>query len=160
MKPPNIPMVPGQLPQQRLNVVPTLPDRPAAFDSIAGWQAVPDDILPKSKNPRNAAYLGQVEWAWSPAHERLDAYYIHRSRRFWILWILHFDDNWEKWEWLPVGSVPLRQATEKEAAVHLLIDFWKFAKDNGSLDHFHWINEGGFLSVEEWREVGRTVWPD
>ncbi len=159
MKSPNIPMSPDQLPQQRLNAVTDLPVRPEPFDAVVGWNAVPESAQP-ARGPRDAEYLGQVEWAWGPMHERLDAYYIHRGRKFWVLWIYAYDDNWSQWNWVAVGCVPLRQASEKEAAVHLMRDMFACQRDNEDLDCFHWINEEGLLDVEEWQAISRAVWAD
>jgi len=41
--------------------------------------------------------IDQVEWAWGRRNERVDAYYIHRGRTFWVLWIYAYDDNWSVW---------------------------------------------------------------
>lgn len=70
---PTIPMSPTELPQQRLNPVVELPPRPESFDSKIGWKALSEEHLPKG-GPRNATHLGQVEWAWSPAHSRVSSY--------------------------------------------------------------------------------------
>lgn len=157
MKAPRIPMSPEQLPHQRLDAVTELPPRPSPFESVIGWNAVPDSAAPK-RGPRNAEYLGQLEWAWGPRHERLDAYYIHRGRKYWVLWIYAYDDNWSEWNWLPVGCVPLSQASQTEAAVHLMLDVLSWQRDYENLDCFHWINEEGLLGVEEWQAVSRAVW--
>jgi len=158
MKTPTIPMSPELLPKQRLNLVTELPGRPNPFDSAVGWNAVPESAMPK-RGPRNASYLGQVEWAWGPMNERLDAYYIHRGRKFWVLWIYAYDDNWSVWNWVAVGCVPLGQASEKEAAAPLMLDMFAWQRDDDDLDCFHWINEEGLLDVEEWQAISRAVWP-
>ena len=66
---PKIPMLPSELPQQRLYGVVDLPERPSKFECLVGYNSVPKDALPKA-TPRSAVYLGQVEWAWSPMHGR------------------------------------------------------------------------------------------
>lgn len=154
---PGIPMSPHGMPQQRLNAVIELPPRPVPFESAVGWDAVPDREQPK-RGPGRVQYLGQVEWAWSPINSRVSAYYIHRARRFWLLWNRYYDDNWGRWEWSAVGCVPLRQADGHGAAVHLLLDMLSYEACEESLDEWHWINEEGFLSVEEWRAIARRVW--
>lgn len=151
-------MSPELLPKQRINLVTALPPRPDPFESKVGWNAVPDSAIPK-RGPKNAIYLGQVEWAWGPMHERLSAYYLHRGRKFWVLWIYAYDDNWSEWNWLAVGCVPFCQASEKEAAVHLMLDMFACERDNGDLECFHWINEDGLLEIEEWQTISREVWP-
>lgn len=156
---PTIPMSPDSLPQQRIVALKNLVKRPEPFDSVVGWGEKPKGVdLPNG--PRKAEYLGQVEWAWSPMNNRLDAYYISRSRTHWILWIYSYDDNWGKWEWLAIGNVPLKQASCREASIHLLIDFWNMEKQITTLDHFHWINEDGELDVSDWRTIALNVWPE
>ena len=156
---PKIPMSPTQLPQQRIHEVVDLPKRPDPFDCIVGYGAVPDDIIPKQVS-RCAIYLCQVEWAWSPAHNRLDSYYLNKGRTHWSLWSRYLDDNdcpW-KWVWVPVGCVPLAGLDDRTAAIHLLIDFWRFDANEGGVDEFHWINEAEYLSIAELAAIAREVW--
>ena len=154
---PSIPMSPDQLPQQRIHEVVALPDRPVPFDCRVGYGAVPADILPKS-GPRSRTYLAQVEWAWSPMHNRIDAYYLHRGRTHWVLWSRYYDDNWGRWEWAAAACVPRKGVTEQQAAVHLLIEFWKEEAAENYVDQFHWINKSKGLSVAELMAIARIVW--
>ena len=156
---PKIPMSPTQLPQQRIHEVVDLPERPDPFDCIVGYGAVPDDIIPKQVS-RWAIYLCQVEWAWSPMHNRLDAYYLHSGRKHWLLWNRYWDDNWGKWEWIVAASVAKKGMSERQAAVHLLIDFWKEEAEENYVDHYHWINEDAYISVAELAAIAREVWGD
>ena len=57
-------------------------------------------------------------------------------------------------------AVARKGVTERQAATHLLIDVWRAECADGSLDHFHWINEDGLLSVEDLMAIGRAVWDD
>jgi hypothetical protein len=123
-KKPSIPMSPSQLPQQRLHEVVELEPWPFAFEPIAGYGQIPPDILPK-RTPRNVTYLCQVEWAWTPINDRLDAYYLHSARAHWILWTCYWDDNWGKWEWVPSAYVPRKGVSERLAAIHLMIALWQ-----------------------------------
>jgi hypothetical protein len=154
---PKIPMSPEALPQQRIHEVVGLPERPAEFDCEVGYGVVPGNALPKN-SPTNATYLCQVEWAWSPMHNRLDAYYLHRGRSHWSLWSKYWDDNWMKWEQVAIGSVPRQGVNQKQAAVYLLLEFWAFDAKEGDVDEFHWINEDGFLSIAELAAIAREVW--
>ena len=154
---PKIPMSPEDLPQQRIHEVVTLPKRPEEFDFKVGYELFPYGELPKNA-PTNSTYLCQVEWAWSPAHSRLDAYYLHRGRTHWSLWSKYWDDNWMKWEQITVGYVPRRGVDQKQAAVYLLLEFWTFDAQENSVDEFHWINEDGFISIAELAAIAREVW--
>ena len=159
MKSPIIPMSPEQLPQQRLTSVPARPYRPMEQYFKVGWDEKPDGLL-LPNGPRKAVYLGQLEWAWSPMHSRIDAFYLHRSRRHWILWSCSFDEDYEKWTWSAVANLPLHQATQFEAAFWLMVEFLNFDRDECEVDHFHWVAEEGLLDAAHWREVGRIVWPE
>ena len=154
---PNIPMSPDQLPQQRIHEVVALPDRPDPFDCHVGHGAVPADVLPKS-GPRSRTYLAQAEWAWSPMHNRIDAYYLHRGRTHWVLWLRSYDDNWGQWNWAAIACVRQNGVTEHQAAVHLLMEFWKEEATENGVDQFHWINENDGLSVGDLMAIARIVW--
>ena len=156
---PKIPMSPEELPQQRIHEVVALPKRPEEFDFKVGYELVPYGELPKNA-PTNSTYLCQVEWAWSPAHSRLDAYYLHRGRTHWSLWSKYWDDNWMKWEQITVGYVPRRGVDQKQAAVYLLLEFWVFDVKEVGVDQFHWINEDGYLSVADLSAIARCVWDE
>ena len=56
------------------------------------------------------------------------------------------------------ACVVRRNVSEQQAAVHLLIEFWKEEAEENSVDHFHWINEDGYLSVPEMATIARVVW--
>ena len=100
---PRIPMRPEDLPQQRIHEVVGLPERPAEFNFEVGYGCSPEGGLPKA-GISSATFLCQVEWAWSPMHSRIDAYYLHRGRSEWSLWSKYWDDNWGKWEHIGIGN--------------------------------------------------------
>lgn len=154
-----IPLDPNELPQQRINEVIDLPSRPIPFDSKVGYFEIPPGYK-MVKPPQSADFLGQVEWAWSPAHGRIESYYIHSGRKHWILWSSYYDENEYKWAFSPVGYVDKKQSDLFSAAVHLLIDYWKMEMKDQTLDHFHWINREGLFEAEEWRAIGRALWRD
>ena len=154
MQNPIIPMKPEQLPQQRVYEVLTFPQCPDPFHCTV---EVPQEAVPK-KGPRDAIYLGQVEWAWSPMHNSLECYYLHRGRRYWVLWLRHFSENWCRLEWRPIACVHHKGISEKQAAVYLLMRVWQNLLREEELDKFHWINEEGYLSVAELEAIAREVW--
>jgi len=154
---PKIPMSPAELPQQRIHEVIDLPARPQPFDSVVGYGQFPKGSVAK-KAPQNMTYLGQVEWAWSPAHNRLDAYFLNRGRTHWSLWSRYWDDNWSNWADIAVGVVPLAGIMQREAAIYLLLELWRHEATENGLDEFHWINEVEFLSVPDFSAIAREVW--
>ena len=58
----------------------------------------------------------------------------------------------------PVGCVSLASSDDRTAAIHLLIDFWRFDAKEGDVDEFHWINEADYLSIAELAAIAREVW--
>ena len=75
-----------------------------------------------------------------------------------MLWLYSYDDNWGKWDWLPIGYVLRKDVGLDQAAFHLLIDYWRWDKEKGDVDHFHWINEQGYLDASQWRTIALLVW--
>jgi hypothetical protein len=155
---PKIPMRPEDLPQQRIREVVGLPERPAEFKFDVGYGCSPQGGAPRA-GISSSIYLCQVEWAWSPMHNRIDAYYLHRGRSEWSLWSKYWDDNWGKWEDICVGHVHRRGVNQMQAAAYLLLEFWKYDVQNGGVDCFHWINEAEYLTVADLAAIARAVWP-
>ena len=163
MSRPNIPMSPEELPQQKMYVVKGLPPIPEGcdielldYESEHGLAGIP------KKPTKKSIYVGQVEWAWSPMHNRLDAYYIHRGRTHWLLWSSTLDDHDVPWKWYhhPVASIPIEGVSESQAAAHLLLEYWNSEARSYAIDHYHWINETGALSVAQLQAIADVVWSD
>ena len=156
---PKIPMSPTELPQQRIHEVVGLPERPKPFNCLAGYGVVPKDVLPEG-DPPSPTYLAQVEWAWTPSHNRLDAYYLDKRRSHWVLWSRYWNFDQSDLNWMPVACVGRKGVNQRQAAVHLLIEFWKFDAEENKLDEYHWINEDGYLSVADLEAIARYVWDE
>jgi hypothetical protein len=156
-KNPAIPMLPSQLPQQRIHEVVNLPSLPTEADVWACDGMYDHEPAPK-RRPRKLTYLCQVEWAWSPNHVRLQAYHLHRSRSCWYLWSSLYDDNWERWDWKKIGWAQLKGINERAAAMQLLRAYWQSSVSLWELEQFHWINEHAFLGVPDIMAVAREVW--
>ncbi len=75
-----------------------------------------------------------------------------------MLWLYSYDDNWGKWDWQPIGYVSRKHVSLDQAAFHLLMEFWRWDKEEGDLDHFHWLNEEGYLNASQWRTIALLVW--
>jgi hypothetical protein len=154
-----IPMSPDALPQQRLYLVPDMGSTPQNIsfsNSEPGKDGIP------SKIPQSAAPIAQVEWAWSPMHNRIDSYHIslNSKRSRWVLWHSCFDDSGYRWHWELVSarSTPRAGLTKKQAAIALLEYFWREETEDIEIDHYHWINDADLLSVGELAEIARSVW--
>jgi hypothetical protein len=112
--------------------------------------------------PRSARYVAQVEWAWSPMHMRIDAYYISMDRlhRRWVLWNKPYDDNWGCWSEPHIMAAALRCSLDVEIAAKLLVlHAWSAGRETG-LGRFHWVNEEGLLASGELNEIASIVWDD
>jgi hypothetical protein len=156
---PRIPMLHTELPQQRLYLVTGMPERPAIWSTTLGMEA---EGLAPSSMPRSARYVGQVEWAWSPMHMRIDAYYLSMCthHRHWVLWIKGYDDNWSRWMDPQAVAAGPRAGLNADAATRLMLrDYWAKARE-AELDRFHWVNEGGILDACQLAEVAAVVWGD
>jgi hypothetical protein len=159
-KEPKIPMIPDEVPQQRLRLVVELPERSPKFHGICDFvESMPDDIRPKG-SPRNTQYIGSVEWADSPMYTRFDSYYLNPRRSYWLLWIQRQDENdWDQsWKWTLYAYAKKKGVDEKVAATYLLMDAWYAEKESSDLDHYFLLDESGLLSVAEISEIARQVW--
>ena len=154
-----IPLSLKTLPQQRLYEVVRL-KKPPKF--LAPTVDIDKPLLrhrPKA-SPRKLTFLFSVEWAWSPMHNRIDNYYLNPRRTGWLLWNNWVEDGGYPWTWhwdlMAYGS--RCRSDEKNIAAHLVMSCWKFDAKHHGVDHFHWINNTGLLSVAEVQAIGREVW--
>ena len=70
----------------------------------------------------------------------------------------YWDENSNEWQENCSGTVDRNEVQENEAAVYLLLDFWSSEVQENNLDHFHWINEVGYLSSAAIAAISRKVW--
>jgi hypothetical protein len=159
---PRVIMSAADLPLQRLHSVVELPERPRGFRAYVDWRRpMPARDRPQA-SPRKVEFLGSVEWAWGPNHERWDAYYLNPRGRYWLLWIYSPDPNaWvETWRWTLYAWALKKGASASQAASYLLLDAWSAEARGSGLGGFDWINEPGQLSVPELCAVARRAWPE
>ena len=108
--------------------------------------------------PRKVRHLGTIEWNWGVMHERVSTYYLHRARRHWLLWT-KVSGECGRPQWLPIGHVPLAQATREEAAFYLVADSLRFERDHTKLDPFQAVTSAGYLSMNAWDRISHAIWP-
>ena len=154
---PRIAMTPEQLPQQRIHVVVALPPEPADFDPVICFGSDALGIFPK-RRPRTMLYLGSAEWAWSPMNGRITAYHLHRARNHWLLYLQDLDPDDYQYEWVVGAYAATTCKDARQVAIHLMLALWQDEVSSCDLDHFHWINQSGFLTVSDWLAMGRAVW--
>ena len=143
--------------QPNTKAVTALAERPTPFDAVVGYEQTPPGAA-YPRGPRKVRHLGTIEWNWGFMHERVSPYYLHRARRHWVLWT-KVPDEWERPQWMPLGYVPLAQATREEAAFHLVADSLRFEKGHGKLDRFEAVTSAGHLSRKDWDRIARAIWP-
>jgi hypothetical protein len=85
----------------------------------------------ESRIPNSAIYLGaaatELEHATTTWMTR-DEYYIYPLKDDvynWAVFRISWDDNWERWEWIPDGRIKGLETNYKEAARLILHDLWK-----------------------------------
>mgnify|MGYP005644891883 FL=1 len=154
-----IPMAPSLRPQQQLYEVVKLPELPQNLDPKI---EIDEPLLrnPPKTSPRKLTYLFSVEWAWSPMHNRIDNYYINPRRTGWLLWNNWVEDGGAPWTWhWDMHAYGRRcRSDERTISIHLIKAFWEFDAKYHDVEHFHWINNTGLLSVEEIEAIAREVW--
>ena len=148
-----IPMSPEERPDQNSSSGIVIPDCPDYFLNSCS-HFIDDDN--KKRAPRNAVFLGSVEWAWSPFHSRIDNYYLSSRKPYWLLWNHWLDDNdgGYPWYWTIYNQGLKKNVDMKTAAIHLIMDTWQYDQ----VDHFHWVNNEGLLSADEFYAMGKIVW--
>ena len=155
-------MTPEEVPQQRLVPVVSLPQRPPSFRGICDFiNPMPDAVRPKG-SPRKTTYLGSAEWAWAPGNSRFDSYYLNPRGKYWLLWIRwQNDDDWnQSWIWALYAYGPKKGVDEKTAAIFLLLDAWMAEAKEQGLNRYFLIDDPGLLSIAEFAEIARNVWPE
>jgi len=160
----NVPMFPGERPEQRIYMIKNLPNLNVPFPCTTDWDnPLPSERRPANK-PRSARLIASVEWAWSPAHSRIDAYHLstNHHRSHWLLWKSYWDDNCIEWHWISElwCHGPKRGVPAKVAAAYLLAHGWRTEKEDQLLDPYHWINQKGLLSVADLNAIVKEVWPE
>ena len=154
-----IPMHVDDIPQQHIIEVVGIPPKP---DNLVVTYDAGSDFLNGKRlgTPRNIDFLCSVEWAWSPAHGRIDNYYVNQKPRYWVLWNNWMDDNdYEcRWHWSMVAHAPRLKANELDVATHLLLESWKQQKEYEDLDKYHWINNEGSFNGDVIEAIAREVW--
>jgi hypothetical protein len=160
---PKIPMLPSEVPQQRICEVVSLPSRPVPFVFKVGYGDFPPDVMPKQAVPRSPKLLVQTEWAQTPMNNGIDAFYLQARKKYWVLWLRTFDDNSDPWQWhwQVIGYCKRTNVDREVAAKYLLLEYWKFTgnPDENTADDqpFDWINEEGLLSVADVRAIVREL---
>ena len=154
-----IPMSPEALPQQRLNEVVGFPPRPDGLDVSVEYIDSLGKEYPKG-TPRKHTFVCSVEWAWSPAHNRIDNYYLNPKPKHWLLWNNWVNDRvWPwTWNWDVMAFAPRIDADEVTIATHMVMETWRVLAAHDTIDHYHWINNTGCLDVEQVQAIAREVW--
>ena len=155
-----IPMTPDALPKQRLNEVVGLPEKPDDLNVLIQWtNSIGSKKYPRG-TPRKLTFVCSVEWALSPMNNRIANFYINPKPWGWALWDNRLDDHDVPWSWWWdfLAYCGKTEADERTIAAYMLMASWKDETEHQMLDHYHWINNTGCLSVEEIQAIARKVW--
>ena len=170
MTQPTIPMTPEALPQQRLSLVLDLPARPKGFeichvdasrltDERKDWMIDPERV--PTRFPGRSTYLFQAEWASSPAHNWINAYYLssNTARSHWFLWRRYFNDGGYEWFWESQVTAYAPRVTHDRhvAAMWLMALAWKAEAEAFESGQPDWINEEAYLSIAEIKAIYRYI---
>ena len=98
-----------------------------------------------------------AEWNWSPGSDRREEYYLDRIDDRWLLWLSFFDDMSDVVVSSIVGQLQDSGHTEFDAAVELLVAFWKFDEHESSPGPPHEI-EACFFLDEDLARIVERVW--
>ena len=110
--------------------------------------------------PRKLDFLFGAEWSWSPAHSASDNYYFNHKRKYWVLWIHYLDEFDYRWRWSVIAYAPRIKADPRTVAIHLLIEVFKWQKNEEGRDQFHGITSNEFLDFDEIQAIAGEVWGD
>ena len=110
--------------------------------------------------PRKLTFVCSVEWAWSPMNNRIANYYINPKPWGWAFWDNWLDDHDVQWSWWWnfVAYSGRTEADERTVAAHMLLEAWRDDAEHQLMDHYHWNNNAGCLSVEDVQAIAREVW--
>ena len=161
---PRIPMSPAELPQQRLVLVGDLRQRPEGFITSCnyGFADIPGVSRP-SRRPNRAHFVCMLEWAWSPAHNRISAYYVHRDSTctHWLFWMSCPSDDYfgnQRWDHHLMAYGRSKGVDLKDAAAWMLHDSLKFEMEDADSSYLDfWVDNCGVLSVSEISAVKREL---
>ena len=105
-------------------------------------------------------FVCTAEWSWSPAHDRVDTYWISqtRNKQWWLLWASWYEDSIGKDEYVIYYACEGKFETKQQAAYSLLRDAWKVDVAEQNLDRPHDIDRVGILSYEDIDNLMKEVW--
>ena len=116
----------------------------------------PDKV---SEEPELTKYVGTVEWSWSPAHSRMDHYYLTKSPTEWVLY-LNLNEACEERSWMPLAMGKPLEFDEWTVAFWLIHDFLKLESCQHTLEEFHHVSHEGLLQGSDFRNIARLIWED
>ena len=147
--------------QQKLYEVIKLPPRPKPFDcTLYEYYDKPNLAgIPEVPHPVRSLYLFQVRWMFTTDIRR-DSFYLHTGETDYFLWLVTEDPDGYGTAFFPAASVPIKDVSEYQAAVYLVIEFWIKEKGWLELEKFHSINVECGFSVPQIQAIAREVWSD
>ena len=145
-------------PQQKIFEVKDLPSINTSNKLYIDSEKPLQKNRPKIK-PQKVVFLFSVEWMWSPAHNRIDSYFINIKPSQYYLWNCFFDrHSFSSDYWDFIGYTDNKKGNLCDISINLIKKYWEFEAKDSSLDHFHVISSEGLLKVGDIKSLGRSVW--
>ena len=95
---------------------------------------------------------------WSPAHNRIDSYFINIKPSRYYLWNSFFDRHSFSDYWDFIGYTDNKKGDLHEISMNIIKNYWEVEAKDSCLDHFHVISMEGLLKVSDIKSIGRSVW--
>ncbi len=111
--------------------------------------------------PEDAQHVATVDWAWSPAHSRVDSYHLSMDdgKSNWVLWLSYLDDGTAALQNSPYAYGPKTDLPAIEVARKLLQQGWTGeVEQNNDFEKFHMVFSAGILSSADLEEIANNVW--
>ena len=134
-----------------------LPKRPKNFDFVVGYGCKAQEIIPSNVRD-HSAFLCQTDWPWSQKSDCLNSYSLYEGKIEWSLWSNYWDQRIKNWQDVCIGTVNRRGVNQKQAAIYLLLEFWKYDAVENNTSEFHWVNQEGYLIGPELDAIAREIW--
>ena len=146
-----------EFPQQKIFEVKNLPSINNSNKLYIDSEKPLQKNRPKIK-PQKVVFLFSVEWMWSPAHNRIDSYFINIKRSRYYLWNSFFDRHSFSDYWDFIGYTDNKKGDLHEISMNIIKNYWEVEAKDSCLDYFHVISSEGLLKVSDVKSIGRSVW--
>ena len=118
----------------------------------------PKVVYDQKKHRGELEFICTVEWTESHYHERIESYYLGRTKTKFELWCHFYDDNYGKYEWCRCLITDKAELSSEAIASELLRFIWVAESDGTSSGQFDIVTEEGLLTEDQIFAIGAEVW--